>query len=340
MRTLYVHNANDLSGSTRVLCDVIAERENGGEVTVLARNDGSGLLDDAPGVRVVNTYFRPTVFGHRILVVSELIRRIYAFAMGLKYGFKCDEVYVNTIMPCDVVLAARLLRKKITYHVHEYFVTPTPLTKRAVRIFRATKADRIYVSDYLRGCYPDDGNAVSVRYNRMAPDFVANIRITPMADRKLDTVLMISAPTAEKGADLFVRLASMLPQYSFVFVSGEPEERTKAFLGASLPPNLAVHCHPDSVQPFLESSDIFVSLTRSDICVETFGMALLEAMSYALPVIAPCVGGPVEVVADAGILMDVTDLPAVAEKIREILSDKELYAVLSSKALSKSKQFQ
>ena len=41
-----------------------------------------------------------------------------------------------------------------------------------------------------------------------------------------------------------------------------------------------------------------MNLTNPAMVVETFGMTILEAMSYGIPVIAPPVGGPAEIVQD------------------------------------------
>lgn len=81
-KTLYFHNCNDYSGNTRVLADIL----------------------------------RPTVSGHRIFIVSELISRVYGFLVALREGKGFDTFYINTIMPCYAALAGRFAGKRIIYN--------------------------------------------------------------------------------------------------------------------------------------------------------------------------------------------------------------------------------
>ncbi|MFQ6118111.1 MAG: glycosyltransferase, partial [Candidatus Bipolaricaulia bacterium] len=59
---------------------------------------------------------------------------------------------------------------------------------------------------------------------------------------------------------------------------------------------------------------------------ESFGLAVLEAMSCAVPVVATRVGGLPEVVRDGedGYLVDVGDVAALAERGIKLLSDDAL----------------
>lgn len=64
-----------------------------------------------------------------------------------------------------------------------------------------------------------------------------------------------------------------------------------------------------------------LNLSNPFLCVETFGMTILEAMAYGVPSIAPNIGGPIELIEDGynGFCVDVTDAKVVAEKIKEVL---------------------
>lgn len=82
--------------------------------------------------------------------------------------------------------------------------------------------------------------------------------------------------------------------------------------------------------PLLQHADVFVLPSRS----EGFGLAALEAMACATPVVATAVGGVPEVVADgtAGLLVDPHRRDALAQALEKILSDSGLWQQLSQGA--------
>jgi N-acetyl-alpha-D-glucosaminyl L-malate synthase BshA len=69
---------------------------------------------------------------------------------------------------------------------------------------------------------------------------------------------------------------------------------------------------------------------------ESFGLAALEAMACGVPVVASDVGGVSEVIADGvtGFLIDPDDYDGGAEKLHQLLSDRELSSSLINAALS------
>jgi len=68
---------------------------------------------------------------------------------------------------------------------------------------------------------------------------------------------------------------------------------------------------------------------------ESFGMVLVEAMAYGVPVVAGQASGAVPwVVADGGLLVDVTSVAAIADAVNRLLSNPALYAQLSARAVA------
>jgi glycosyltransferase involved in cell wall biosynthesis len=68
---------------------------------------------------------------------------------------------------------------------------------------------------------------------------------------------------------------------------------------------------------------------------ESFGMVLVEAMAYGVPVVAGQASGAVPwVVADGGLLVDVTSVEAIAGAVNRLLSDPAMYAQLSARAVA------
>ena len=89
-----------------MLADLIAAR--GVPATVVAADrSGGGFLDEIPGVKVINNYVRPTIFGHRIIILSEAIYRIWSLILAIFVGAGYESFYINTIMPGYAAFAGR-----------------------------------------------------------------------------------------------------------------------------------------------------------------------------------------------------------------------------------------
>ena len=75
--------------------------------------------------------------------------------------------------------------------------------------------------------------------------------------------------------------------------------------------------------------------------METFGLTILEAMSLGIPVIAPPVGGPTELVDDGnnGYLIDSRETEVLAQKILELANNPGRCFEFSNAAREKSKLF-
>ena len=72
---------------------------------------------------------------------------------------------------------------------------------------------------------------------------------------------------------------------------------------------------------------------------EGFGLPLLEAMHCGVPVIAGNNSSQIEVVGDAGLLVDVHDRDELASSIARLLDDSTLCGTLAERALSRSSLF-
>lgn len=79
----------------------------------------------------------------------------------------------------------------------------------------------------------------------------------------------------------------------------------------------------------LQRSDVFLLPSAT----ESFGLAALEALACGVPVVASRIGGLPEVVdAEAGVLVPVGNVAAMAEAVLQILGDPELKARMASAA--------
>lgn len=319
---LFFHPKNDYTGSTRVLADVIARDYAGQSVDIITnRNRDKGFLSELPNVRLIG-YCMPARLGKHIPVLTSVVWRIHFVLLTLCLGWRYATFYVNTITPYLAVLLGRLYGKKIIYHVHEKFVQQTLSVRIMEWVFAHTKAHRIFVSEYTQRCYPENPSCTSeVCYNHLGKQFLEQVRVKPIGKRKRNTVLMIASLSKVKGLSTFMAVAELLPSFHFHLMLSADMKSIRAYLDESIPANVELIPAQSNIHPYLYEADLMLNLSNPFVCVETFGMTILEAMAYGVPSIVPNVGGPIELIEDGynGFCVDVTDAKVVVEKIKEVL---------------------
>ncbi len=340
MRVLFFHRANDYTGSTRALCNVIEDSYGNSQVQVVTTNaKDDGLLKNMPNVHLVNVFY-PKLFGAKIKVVSYLIATIHVFLIALFKGWSYDVFYINTITPYPAVLAGWLLRKKIIYHVHEKFVAQTLEIRLQEYLFNHTQGSHYFVSEYLKSQYPSLKGQSNVKYNKLSASFLAAVRVKPAHEHERKNIIMISSLSEAKGVRLFVDLARVLPEYSFTLVLSANDKQIEDFFGRVHLANLSLVSAQSNIHQFLEHSDLLLNLSNPYKWIETFGLTILEAMAYGIPAIVPNIGGPTELIVHDynGYCIDVTNLEKVRETIKQCL-EKQNYVRLSNNANERFKSF-
>lgn len=339
-KVLFFHPRNDFSGSTRVLANVIETEYAEQRVEVITMNCVDGFLTYLPNVHIIPIRLF-LLKGHRIPVFTPLVWRFYAVFLSWKYGRYYDAFYINTLLPWYAAIVGRCFHKKLLYHVHEKFKVMSPEVRLAEYVFNHVQATRIYVSKYVRNCYPSRKDSKEiVKYNILPVSFLNAVQALPLAQRKRDTVLMLASLSKGKGVYTFVEIAKRLPRLSFRLVLNTDRDSIEKFLGNDIPANMEWWPAQRDIHPFLRASDVILNLSIPALWVETFGMTILEAMAYGLPAVVPNVGGPTELVKDGynGYCVDVTDAGLVARVIDRVLEESE-YNRLAMNALEQVKKF-
>lgn len=345
---LFVHLLNDNSGSPRVLRGVIEalrSEENGSLLFI--GSQGRGVLEGS-GVSVRRYWYRRSRF-RLVTLLNFLLSQVLLYCL-LSRSQDIPEnsiVYVNSLLPFGAGLWAKRSGRKVIYHVHEVSISPEPLRRFLTAIASRTADLLLYVSQDHLTRLPIAGKPAAVLPNPIDPTLQARGLATPYSPRRSGRfeVLMLASPRDYKGVPEFLRLAHALAgreDFAFTLVLNANAMEIAQYMGSRpLPRALVVHPHTDDPARFYATADLLVNLSRVDLWIETFGLTLTEAMCFGVPVIAPPVGGPVEVVGAArcGYLIDSRDHDALVSTVQRLADEPALCAELSAAARRRSKDF-
>lgn len=341
---VFCHLLNDYSGSPRVLRATLRALDAPRDGLLYVGSQGRGVLDEA-GVPTRRYWYRRS--RHRLVTlftyfVSQLaLYRALAKARDIPGD---AVVFVNTLLPFAAMLWGRRTGRRVIVHIHEVSISPAPL-RRFLTGCAARCADQlIYVSNDHRARLPIPGVPSAVLANPLDDVLHARALVTPRKPRHAGRfeVLMLASPRDFKGVPEFLRLAGELSTRSDIgftlVLNGEAGEIASYLSERPVPGNVTVHPRTGDPAGYYAVSDMVLNLSRVDQWIETFGLTLIEAMAFSLPIIAPPIGGPAEIIRDGqeGFLIDSRDHGALAEAVLRLADDVELYARMSDAALARS----
>ena len=339
------HLFNDYSGSPQVLKIVLEGLLKKGYQIDLITSTG-GALDELLYYKNLSKYSYPYRFSNNPIVtmLRYCMVQLYTFILTFRWLFYKDVAfYINTLLPVGPALAGRIMGKRVVYHYHENAFVKGTFYKVLATIMQKLAHEIICVSEYQasflqqKKCVITIPNALPQNFvNRLTPNFKTAF------ERK--TILMLGSLKLYKSPLEFIELAKRLPQFVFVLVISDTKENIDIFIEKykiNVYKNLTIYPRQNDVVPFYNQASLVLNLSDKKQVVETFGLTALEAMSAGLPVIVPTEGGIAEMVVDGenGYKIDVQELDKIANAIKKILSDKELYTLLATNALKYSEKF-
>lgn len=163
-------------------------------------------------------------------------------------------------------------------------------------------------------------------------------------EKDTKTVLAVGRLTPIKGFDLlikaWVKVATTYPDWKLDIV-GEGENRqllTDLINRYQLDSKINLVGTVNNVEHYYKRSDIFCLSSR----YEGFGMVLVEALSFGLPIISfDCEVGPAEVLENTGaILVPPENIDLLADALIDLIKNKEKRKTISIRSIEKSKVYQ
>lgn len=338
---VFIHSLNNFSGSPKVLSILIRQVVAQGHSVELITSGGEGFLSGIPGVKYTDNWYRWC--GSRLLTAFLLfVSQLRVFCIVLFRPRRNRIYYLNTVTTSGAALACRLSGKRFVYHIHENMHQRKPLYALHRLVYRFCNRKSIFVSRYLQATATRalEGKVVYNGLDRAFCEKARNYLVAPHAPGT--DILMVASLRRFKGVYEFAALAARLPEFRFVLVVSASEQEVAEFVretGALR--NLSVYSRQTDLHPFYRRARLSLQLSHPEEWVETFGLTILESMTYGVPVIGPNAGGPLELIDDGenGYLVDPLNVDAVADKIKLLMSDEKRYGQFSQAALKKAAMF-
>ena len=341
---VFFHLNNNFSGSPKVLADVIFSVKTIYNVKLITSNT-EGFLSC---LNIKKSLFSYAWNPNKLIT---LVRFLYAQLCFVFYALlNCNSntvFYINTQQPSIVGLIARLFGIPVIIHVHETS-SSQQYFGRFYRLFRKwTNGNEIFVSKYIQNIEEINSNRSKVIYNTVSDTIHKNSKLNkyvPVGNGVFNVLMICSLKDYKGIPELFQIAASLKKERDIRFhliVDANQEDIDEYLLSSPKTENIKIYPRVSSPDKFLKKSSLLLSLSRIDQWVETFGLTIIEAMTYGIPCIVPPVGGPVEIVDHGvnGYCISSYDTETIVNKIKELSKDSEKCKLLSTAALKKSEIF-
>jgi len=222
--------------------------------------------------------------------------------------------------------------------------------KNLLKMTSKCSAHHIAISGYVqRNFMSEYGLESSVVYHGIQRESRLNISSTKRQDvrKKLNippdqfVVLYIGSMNRYKNVMTLINaipiVLSLKKDVTFIVIGkGELQEAAKQKVtDLSVTDQVLFISYAEDLMSYYVAADLFVLPSIN----EMFGIVLLEAMSYGLPVVASRGGACPEVLGDAGLQFDPQNHQELAENILFLLGEKDLYKDLQKRSLQRVKQF-
>lgn len=344
-KIFYVHLFNDFSGSPRVLQDAIEASVLPKEDSYLLCSQHDGFLSDENINYMPYYYFRANnkllVLFFFLLSQFHLFSILFFLLLKTKLQGNKSIVVVNTLMPFGAGIAGKLLANKVIYYVHETALRPKVLKSFLRSIVSFCASSVVFVSNYLESVERFPGKSYKVIHNGLRSDFKVPQQLDVNAKYEKKQIFFAGSLKTYKGINELVELAKAIanPIKAAINCSEKELQEFKAQI-YNFPDNLELIARPNNIQELYNDSFLILNLSRPDEWVETFGLSLLEGMTFGCPAIAPKIGGQTEFVDEScGQLIDSRDLTSLCDFIDKLNKNKALWFGLARSAKLRSSQF-
>lgn len=342
MKLLYITNGITGSGGLERVLSVKASwlaEHFGYEVHIGALNE--------PADKKTFFEFSPKIIRHTFSVGGNPLSYIKSYKAGIKQ--LVASVQPDIISVCDDGLKGFFVPKIIGKKI------PTIYERHAsVKIGFTAGRNIKQKAEYaiMQKLASDFSRFVVLTKNNLKEWNTSNLKVIPnplpfvAANRSsLDqnTVISVGSLSYNKGTDLLLDIWDKVSQNHNdwtlkIFGKATPDGKYQQLAKEKGLKNISFEGSVTNIQDAYKNSSIFVLPSRS----EGFGMVLIEAMNFGVPVISfNCPQGPADIITNGrdGFLIENGDVNEFAEKLQYLMSNVEQRKVMGTEAIAKASAY-
>jgi glycosyltransferase involved in cell wall biosynthesis len=328
---VHVHRIRGIGGSERHLLTLLpALADRGVDVSFVGLDDPAGGLDP---------FYRELTVPYERLPAPRDLDPALAFRLARTLRSLRPDLVHTHLVHADVYGAlAPGVRVVSTKHNPDPFragsfrFAERALTLRAARVIAISEAVRRFCVDRV-GLPADKVEVVHYGLDALPQPWAEN----PPLELGSPLLLAVCRLEAQKGLETAVRALPELPDATLLVLGEGPDRAALESLASSLGvrDRVLLPGRVGDVASLYERADVVVHPARW----EGFGLAMLEAMLAARPVVAARAGSAPELVEDGvtGRLVGVDDSAALHGAVSSLLADPDRAAVMGAAGLERAR---
>lgn len=310
MRILQIITLCELGGAQSVVVNLSNSLCEKHEI-IVAAGDGNGKMWNLLNSKIKKEHITSL---HRALSPLDELKVIFSLKRIYK-KYQPDIIHLHS-SKVGILGRISLPKSKIVYTVHGFdsiriaYRKYLPIEKMLQNRCQAI----IGVSRYDENNLHEEQITKNVSYIYNGINLPASIDNNPFTNIPYEQkVLCIARLSAQKNVALFLEVASLLPQYAFIWIGNQQPVKNEAqniFFMGDIP----------NAGNYNEYADLFFLPSN----YEGLPIVIIEALACGKPVVASAVGGIPELLDGNNGFAIQNDAQKMAEKINLILSDKKL----------------
>jgi glycosyltransferase involved in cell wall biosynthesis len=331
VKVVHVHRIRGIGGSERHLLTLLpALAERGVDVSFVGLDDPAGVLDP---------FYRELTVPFERLAAPRDLDPALAFRLARTLRSLRPDLVHTHLVHADVYGAlAPGMRVVSTKHNPDPFragpfrFAERALTRRVSCVIAISEAVRRFCIDRV-GLPAGKVEVVHYGLDSLPRPWAEN----PPLELGSPLLLAVCRLEAQKGLETAVRALPGLPDATLLVLGEGPDRAALESLASSLAvrDRLLLPGRVGDVASLYERADVVVHPARW----EGFGLAMLEAMLAARPVVAARAGSAPELVDDGvtGLLVPVDDSAALAGAVGSLLGDPQRAASMGAAGLERAR---
>lgn len=346
---LFIHSSSELYGSDRSLLNIVKNiNKDKYNVHVILPCQGP-LVDEMRKIHGIKIeIFEVAVLRRKNLSVKGGVAYLKDYSRSCKFlkqyikKNNIDIVDTNTAVVFPGAVAAKRCKIKSSWHIRE--IIKSNLENKVISFIMRHNADVIIANSKA------SGKALNVPESKIRVVYNAvEDRETVSISHSNVTIGMAGRINRWKGQKLLVDAAEIVnkkyPDTVYMIAgdvyTGEEfikEDLVEYIEQKGLTKSVLLLGQVNNMSEFYGGLDIFVLPSTQP---EPFGLVVIEAMDFGLPVVATKHGGPVEIIDEGvdGFLVDWENASEMADRIIELIESPDIREEMGKNGQKKKKEF-